>query len=51
MHEGSKVERAAVVCDVRGGEYFDGAASRCSTTRRAAASTSASSSSTPTSRR
>jgi RNase adapter protein RapZ len=24
MHEGSKVERAAVVSDVRGGEYFDG---------------------------
>src|SRR5205085_10262093 len=23
-HEGSKVERAAVVCDVRGGEYFEG---------------------------
>jgi RNase adapter protein RapZ len=23
-HEGSKVERAAVVCDVRGGEFFDG---------------------------
>jgi len=23
-HEGSKVERAAVVCDVRGGAYFDG---------------------------
>jgi UPF0042 nucleotide-binding protein len=23
-HEGSKVELAAVVCDVRGGEYFDG---------------------------
>ena len=23
-HEGSKVERAAVVSDVRGGEYFDG---------------------------
>jgi UPF0042 nucleotide-binding protein len=23
-HEGSKVERAAVVCDVRGGVYFDG---------------------------
>src|SRR3954463_10321380 len=23
-HEGSKVERAAVVCDVRGGTYFDG---------------------------
>ena len=23
MHEGSKVERAAVVCDLRGGEYFD----------------------------
>jgi UPF0042 nucleotide-binding protein len=22
MHEGSKVERAAVVCDLRGGEYF-----------------------------
>ena len=24
VHEGSKVERAAVVSDVRGGEYFDG---------------------------
>ena len=23
VHEGSKVERAAVVSDVRGGEYFD----------------------------
>jgi RNase adapter protein RapZ len=23
-HEGSKVEKAAVVCDVRGGEYFEG---------------------------
>src|SRR3954464_1244705 len=23
-HEGSKVERAAVVCDVRGGTYFEG---------------------------
>jgi UPF0042 nucleotide-binding protein len=23
-HEGSKVERAAVVCDVRGGDYFEG---------------------------
>src|ERR671935_2691740 len=23
-HEGSKVESAAVVCDVRGGEFFDG---------------------------
>ena len=23
-HEGSKVERAAVVTDVRGGDYFDG---------------------------
>jgi RNase adapter protein RapZ len=23
QHEGSKVERAAVVCDVRGGEYFE----------------------------
>ena len=23
-HEGSQVERAAVVCDVRGGDYFDG---------------------------
>ena len=23
QHEGSKVERAAVVCDVRGGEFFD----------------------------
>src|SRR5438874_11327438 len=22
-HEGSKVERAAVVCDVRGGDFFD----------------------------
>ena len=29
-HEGSKVEQAAVVCDVRGGEYFE-AWSRCST--------------------
>jgi RNase adapter protein RapZ len=26
QHEGSKVERAAVVCDVRGGSYFEGAA-------------------------
>jgi len=26
MHEGSKVERAAVVSDVRGGEYFEGLA-------------------------
>jgi UPF0042 nucleotide-binding protein len=26
QHEGSKVERAAVVCDVRGGAYFDGLA-------------------------
>src|SRR6059058_646848 len=25
-HEGSKVERAAVVCDVRGGTYFEGIA-------------------------
>jgi UPF0042 nucleotide-binding protein len=25
-HEGSKVERAAVVCDVRGGEFFEGVA-------------------------
>ncbi|TML28828.1 MAG: RNase adapter RapZ, partial [Actinobacteria bacterium] len=24
MHEGSKVETAAIVCDVRGGEFFDG---------------------------
>jgi UPF0042 nucleotide-binding protein len=24
MHEGSKVETAAIVCDVRGGTYFDG---------------------------
>src|SRR3954462_5517543 len=24
VHPGSKVERSAVVCDVRGGEYFDG---------------------------
>src|SRR3954447_25790144 len=24
VHEGSKVERSAVVCDVRGGDYFDG---------------------------
>src|SRR5919199_5773142 len=26
QHEGSKVERAAVVCDVRGGTYFEGIA-------------------------
>src|SRR3954447_15053087 len=25
-HEGSKVEKAAVVCDVRGGTYFEGIA-------------------------
>src|SRR5215212_7165411 len=25
-HEGSKVEKAAVVCDVRGGAYFEGLA-------------------------
>src|SRR3982750_5042874 len=25
-HEGSKVEKAAVVCDVRGGTYFEGLA-------------------------
>ena len=37
-HEGSKVERAAVVCDVRGGEYFERAASRCSTSSTSAAS-------------
>src|SRR5262245_20356844 len=24
VHEGSKVERSAVVCDPRGGDYFDG---------------------------
>ena len=24
VHEGSKVERSAVVCDVRGGDYFEG---------------------------
>ena len=28
LHEGSKVERAAVVCDLRGGEYFDALAER-----------------------
>ncbi len=45
-HEGSKVERAAVVSDVRGGEFFEGlvrvlddledgrAATGCSTSRR-----------------
>src|SRR3954463_1692214 len=26
QHEGSKVQRAAVVCDVRGGTYFEGLA-------------------------
>ena len=26
LHEGSRVERAAVVCDLRGGEYFGGLA-------------------------
>src|SRR4051812_49826792 len=26
QHEGSKVERAAVVCDARGGTYFEGIA-------------------------
>ena len=38
MHEGSKVERAAIVSDVRGGAYFEGS-STCSTTSRARAST------------
>ena len=32
MHEGSKVERAAVVSDVRGGESTSRASSTCSTT-------------------
>ena len=31
LHEGSKVERAGVVSDSRGGEYFDGAARGAST--------------------
>ena len=35
MHEGSKVERAAVVSDVRGGEYFAGARARARRARRA----------------
>ena len=34
MHEGSKVERAAVVCDVRGGGYFDGLLDRARRARR-----------------
>ena len=37
MHEGSKVERAAVVSDVRGGDLLRGAAARCSTTSRRSA--------------
>ena len=41
MHEGSKVERAAVVCDSRGGEYFDGARARDRRAARAPASRTA----------
>ena len=40
-HEGSKVERAAVASDVRGGEYFDGLVAGASTTSRRAASPTA----------
>ncbi len=37
MHEGSKVERAAVVSDVRGGEYFEALRRGARRARRASA--------------
>ena len=51
MHEGSKVERAAVVCDSRGGEYFAALARRDRRARRAAGVAHRVCSSRPTSRR
>ena len=41
LHEGSKVERAAVVCDSRGGEYLAGAGRRDRPARRRPASCTA----------
>ena len=51
VHEGSKVERAAVVSDVRGGDYFEALPRRPRRPRRARACATACCSSTPTSRR
>ena len=51
VHEGSKVERAAVVSDVRGGDYFEAFQRRARRPRRARACATACCSSTPTSRR
>ena len=50
-HDGSKVERACVVSDLRAGEYFEQARSRCSTSSTATAWSTACCSSRPTSRR
>ena len=46
-HEGSKVERAAVVSDVRGGEYFEGLREGARRPRARAASRTACSTSRP----
>ena len=51
MHEGSKVERAAVVCDSRGGEYLAALAGVIDQLGGGRASCTASSSSPPTRRR
>ena len=51
MHEGSKVERAAVVSDVRGGSYFDGLVAVLDELERARRRATACCSSRPTSRR
>ena len=51
VHEGSKVERAAVVSDVRGGEYFDALAAVLDDLDAMRAARTACSSSTPRTRR
>ena len=51
MHEGSKVERAAVVSDVRGGEYFEALGAVLDELDALRASRTACCSSTPTRRR
>ena len=51
VHEGSKVERAAVVSDVRGGVYFEAPAGGRRRSRRARADATTCCSSRPPSRR
>ena len=51
VHEGSKVERAAVVSDVRGGDYFEALRAVLDELARAGRRATACCSSTPTSRR